>query len=209
MHDESVKMNYSFSLQKKMVLGVIVLALITYGCSAFFIFVVSDYVNGISDFWFTLIIFGLGVIWSGILGYFAARRISRPIEALARSMQTAAQGDLRVEFSGYHSNDEIKALAVSFNRMVDQLKGMVSDIATHFEETNLYVKELSQASESTAEQAETIASTIEDIARGAEQSAASVQSTVEAVESVTNMALEVDRYEKANLLHEKISRFTL
>lgn len=194
MEEKQVKSRYSFSLQKKMVVGVIILALITYGCSAFFIFVVSDYVDSISDVSFTLIIFGLGVIWSGILGYFAAKRISRPIRALAQSMQTAARGDLRVKFSGYQSDDEIKDLGNSFNQMVDQLRGMVNDIATHFEETHLHVKELSQASESTAEQAESIASTIEDIARGAEQSAASVQSTVEAVESVTHMAVEVDRY---------------
>lgn len=185
---------FKFSLQKKMVLGVIVLALITYGCSAFCLFVLAPYITWLTDFQYTAIIFSLGIIWSGILGYLAAKRISRPIRRLAEVMQRAAQGDLRVTFSGYRSDDEIKALGESFNEMVGQLKRMVSDIAHHFETTNHHVQELSQAAEATADQAEAISSTIEDIARGAERSAASIQSTAEAVDAVTQMAQEVDRY---------------
>ncbi|MDQ0339401.1 methyl-accepting chemotaxis protein [Caldalkalibacillus uzonensis] len=207
MKAEQAKQRYTFSLQKKMVSGIVVLALITYGCSAFFIFVVSDYVPWMTGLSFTLITFGLGVIWSGILGYFAARRITRPIQRLAQSMHTAATGDLRVKFEGYRSDDEIKALGQAFNQMVHQLQGMVGDISNHFKETNRQVQELSQASDSAAEQAEAISRTIEEIASGAERSASSVQATVEAVESVTAMAEEVDRYaeESKRLAEDMVS----
>ena len=68
------------------------------------------------------------VLWSLVLGavcfglaYFVARGIAQPIVALRAGMSLASQGDLthRVKPSG---TSEVRYLAASFNRMVEELQ---------------------------------------------------------------------------------------
>jgi methyl-accepting chemotaxis protein len=186
---------YTFSLQRKMVIGITLTALVTYGTSALFIFMLKDmipYLDEMSSAIFNIIVLSLGVIWSGIIGFFAARVLSKPIERLESTMHAAAKGDLTVKFDGYKSDDEIRALGEAFNKMLQSLRGMVQDITNNIEKTNQHVAELSGASHSAAEQAELINRTIEEIAIGAEKSASNVQTAVDSVQAVADMAEKVN-----------------
>lgn len=77
---------YRFGLRLKLVLFTTILAMITYSTSAFFLYFLYDYVT---EFWqvsmevYTFLILSLGIIWSGILAYFAARLITKPLNRLA------------------------------------------------------------------------------------------------------------------------------
>lgn len=189
------KRKYTFSIQRKMVLGILFTAIITYGTSALFIFYLREMIpffEEISRVLFTFIVLLLGVIWSGIIGFFASRLLSKPIERLEATMNAAAKGDLTVEFKGYSSDDEIKALGEAFNKMLHSLRMIVQDITDNIDKTNQHVSELSEASNSAAEQAELINRTIEEIAVGAEKSASSVQAAVDSVQDVAEMAEKVN-----------------
>ncbi|WP_223701040.1 methyl-accepting chemotaxis protein [Sutcliffiella deserti] len=187
---------YKFGLRYKLVLFATVLAAITYTVSGLFIYVVADYVEDfISPGVFTTLTLILGVAWSGILAYFAARVITKPLQQLEEVAQRVANGDLSEDVPVSDSRDEISAVGDAFNLMLHNLRGMVKSIDNHFQQTNSKVEEISDVSMSASEQAENISLTIEEIAKGAESSASSIQDTAESVEEVIKIADEV--HEKA------------
>ncbi|CAG9620125.1 methyl-accepting chemotaxis protein [Sutcliffiella rhizosphaerae] len=190
------KGKYRYGLRFKLVLFITILALITYSISGVFIYVVANYVeNFIEVGVFTIITLVLGVAWSGILAFFAARYITKPLQNLEAVAQKAANGDLTIDVPVSTSRDEISALGSAFNLMLHNLRDMVKTIDQTFEKTNKKVEEISEVSISASEQAESISLTIEEIAKGAESSASSVQDTAESVEDVIKIADEV--HEKA------------
>jgi signal transduction histidine kinase len=67
-----------------------------------------------------LLVGGSGIILAILLSSWAAARVTRPVEQLARAAQSVADGhwDTRVEVSG---RDEVSQLAESFNRMTAEL----------------------------------------------------------------------------------------
>ncbi len=175
-------------------LGISGLALITYGTSAFFIFFLADYLQGLfnvdSDV-FIVITLVLGVTWCGILGFLAAPLITKPLHQLEEAARKAAAGDIKVDVAISKSDDEIRALGLAFNEMLTSLRGMVKDIEENFEQTNQKVSEITGASELASEKAENISRTIEEIAKGAEGSANAIQNTAESMEDVSTIAMKV------------------
>ena len=67
-----------------------------------------------------LLVGGTGIVFAILLSSWAAARVTRPVERLARAAQEVATGhwDARVEVRG---DDELAQLAESFNRMTSEL----------------------------------------------------------------------------------------
>ncbi|SHG89796.1 methyl-accepting chemotaxis protein [Ornithinibacillus halophilus] len=198
------KKKYKFSLRLKLMLFTTILALITYSTSAVFLYFVYDHVV---NFWqvsfevFTIITLLLGIIWSGILAYFAARVITKRLDQLEQVASRAANGDLNQSIEIGKSDDEIKALSIAFDTMLKNLKEMVHNIDVNFETTNKSVIQMKHASEQVSQHSEQISASIDDISRGAESSSEAIQTTVEAVEEATELAEKVQ--EKAAQSREK------
>lgn len=79
---------YTFSLQKKLAIFATVLAIITYSTSAFYIYVLYDYIKQWLPFsknTFTIVTLLLGIFWSSVLAYFAARLITKPLSQLEQA----------------------------------------------------------------------------------------------------------------------------
>ncbi|QOY37250.1 methyl-accepting chemotaxis protein [Anaerobacillus isosaccharinicus] len=193
------KKKYKFSLRKKMVVGISTVAAVTYATSAFFIFYLSELLGsqlGVNEDIFTVITLVLGVFWCGILGFFAAGLITKPLTKLEAASRKVANGDIRVDVEVTKSDDEIRALGLAYQEMVHNLRGMVSDIGTNFELTNEKVSEIKTASQAAALQAENIGRTVDEIAVGAENSASAIQNTAESMEDVMQLADQVQ--ERAN-----------
>lgn len=184
---------YKFSLRKKLVYFTTLLALITYSTSAFFIYILYPlfFKNIINQFVFTIGTLALGIIWSGILAFFAAFFIVRPLKDLEQAAMQAASGDITKNVKVSKSDDEIRAVGLAFNYMLDNLRKMVRQIENNFSETNEKVLLISQESRKATEQAENIAKTITEISKGAENSAESIQNTAESIEDVIKIAMEV------------------
>ncbi|MEN2465339.1 HAMP domain-containing methyl-accepting chemotaxis protein [Ornithinibacillus sp. JPR2-1] len=195
---------YRFGLRLKLVLFTTILAMITYSTSAFFLYFLYDYVT---EFWqvsmevYTFLILSLGIIWSGILAYFAARLITKPLNRLAEVASEVANGNLNQEVEIPSSDDEIRELSTSFAAMVTNLKEIVHNIDVHFNNTNQSVVQLREASSLVSQHSEQISASVEDISKGAENSSEAIQQTVEAVEEATALAEKVQ--EKAGQSKEK------
>ncbi|MGG3687641.1 methyl-accepting chemotaxis protein [Caldifermentibacillus hisashii] len=184
---------YKFSLRKKLVYFTTLLALITYSTSAFFIYILYPlfFENIINQFVFTIGTLALGIIWSGILAFLAAFFIVRPLKDLEQAAMQAASGEITKDVKVSKSDDEIRAVGLAFNYMLENLRKMVRQIENNFSETNEKVLLISRESRKATEQAENIAKTITEISKGAENSAESIQNTAESIEDVIKIAMEV------------------
>lgn len=191
------KRKYRASIQKKLFFGVSGLAIVTFGFSALFIFVLSDHIqNWLGWSSETLIILTLlkGVFWSGVLGYWAAQFIAKPLREVENAAIRAAEGNLQADVVVSKSDDEIRALGLAYNKMLRSLRGMVQDIDDNFNETNTQVRQISAASEGVASKAHQMGLTMDEIAKGSESSAVAIQNTAASIEEVTRIAGEVQQH---------------
>lgn len=184
---------YKFGIRKKLVWFTTILAIITYSTSAFFIYVLYPmfFQHVINQFVFTIGTLTLGIIWSGILACFAGIIIVKPLQELEKAAMQAASGDITQNVNVSKSDDEIRAVGLAFNYMLENIRKMVRQIEHNFTETNEKVLVISQESRKATEQAEHIEGTIREISKGAENSAESIQSTAESIEDVIKIAMEV------------------
>lgn len=200
------KRKHKFSLTKKIVYGIMTLALVTYSTSAFFIFFLKDLIA--PDMPEVLFVSGtllLGIIWSGILGFFAAKFITRPLVELEEAARQVATGDLRQNVKIPKSNDEIRALGLAFQSMLENLRSMVQNIEQNFQQTRANVSELTHSSETAADSAETIARTVEEIAVGAEKQSELTVRTAELILEATDLAEKVnDRVRESTSLSKEM-----
>ena len=126
-------------LRKQLVLFTTVLAVITYTTSAIFIYIVYPLVKESLPFGEATFNIGtllLGVIWSGILAFFAAGFIIKPLQRLKMAALEAAQGDISQDIELPKSDNEIRSLGVAFNGMLASLRNMVKIIDENVTETN-------------------------------------------------------------------------
>ena len=199
--EEKKKKKHAFGLQKKIVLFVTILAVITYTTSAVFINYIQPIIlDGSTDsVGFEILMYALGILWSAVLAYFFSGLIIKPLYNLEKVATLASEGKIGTDVTIPKSKDEIQSVAVAFQSMLVNLREMVQSIEDNFEKTNSTVQQLSIESTSASDQAEAIAATIAQISEGAEQSAVAVQETAESVEDVRMLASEVNkRVEKSS-----------
>lgn len=178
-----------FGLIKKMVFGITCVSLVTYGTSGFFIFVLKDYLAPqMNDWLYICIILALGIFWTGLLGWLAARYLVKPLMQLTTAVNEAATGRLTVTIPEHQSQDEIRILNVSFAKMLENLKLIITEITNNSSSTNRNASDLSNALLQAAHQVESISNTIIDISKGADLQAKSTQNTFATVERITEAA---------------------
>lgn len=187
------KKPFSFSLRIQLMLFTTILAFITYSTSVVFIYgfyeYVDDYVNRTI---YNIIIMLLGVIWSGVLAYFAADFLIKPLRKLEEAAHKAAEGDIREDVPLPKTDDEIRSLSVAFNTMLGNLRTMVKNIDTTFTYTNIQVENIREQTSEATKQAKGVSATLAEISSGAEQSAASIQTIVSTVDTTISIASEVE-----------------
>ncbi|WHY34069.1 HAMP domain-containing methyl-accepting chemotaxis protein [Cytobacillus firmus] len=195
------KKGYKFGLRKKLVLFITSLAIITYTTSAVFLYFLFPSIEEMLPFGeavFTFLTLAMGIFWSGVLAFFAAGFIIKPLQKLEKTALMAANGDIGQDAELSKSDDEIRSLGIAFNHMLFNLRDMVQKIDENFKETNEKVIAMSSESSAAAEQADSIARTISEISQGADSSAVSIQSTAESMEDVLRIAQEVQDTAKAS-----------
>lgn len=194
---------YKFSLRGKLALFITLLAIITYSTSAFFMYVIYPSVSTIveiSSFVFNIITLLLGIFWSGVLAYFAASFITKPLKRLEKGALQVAHGDINHDVELAKSNDEVKSLGIAFNHMLYNLREMVQHIEHNFNKTNNTVQTIEEESEKAKQQIAAISQAMSEIADGAEVSAQSVQDASELVEDSMKIAYQVE--DKASVLKD-------
>ena len=182
-----------FNLRRKLVLFVGILALITYSVSFVFIeFLQPMFFENINANLFQIITYSLGIAWSCILAAIFSIIIVRPLQKLEQSAALVAEGKIGQEVEMPLTNDEIRSVAIAFQKMLDNLRHMIDGIEKNYIITNEKIEELSDSTAVASYKAESIAHTVGQISRGAEASAIAVSETVEAISDVRELAQEVN-----------------
>ncbi|MEJ8306370.1 methyl-accepting chemotaxis protein [Saccharibacillus sacchari] len=166
------------NLGTKMVAGFVLISGITYATSAFFIFFLKDYLAGSMAEWlYTVIILLLGVFWSGVLGWFVSKLLTKPIVQLAKTAQEVSAGNLCVDVPKRSAQDEITVLNDAFRQMVGSLRDMVEDIASGAGVTSENVQMMSDAISEAAQQIEEISGGVDRIYEGVEHQQQSTENS--------------------------------
>ncbi|MBF8982411.1 methyl-accepting chemotaxis protein [Lutibacter sp. B2] len=117
----------------------------------------------------------ISVIISIILGslatYIIARQVRKYLEQVIKISDQVAQGDLTVNKIHYDGKDEIGQLASSINKMIDNFRRIINELATVSEEVNKQSESFTNIAEEVRGGSEQIAETMQQMAIGAEEQA--------------------------------------
>ncbi len=113
-----------------------------------------------------------------------ARSIARPINEIAEAAGEIAAGDLRVRSLSEDSQDEGGAVSRAFNRMVGDLRQMVTEISHAAERVAASSEQTFQTSEQVAQATQQIASAVQEVARGASEQSASAEEAAGVMEQL-------------------------
>lgn len=186
----------SFSLRLKLAIFATVLALVTYSVSALFIYIVHPFVT---QYWdvaapvLVLLTLFLGVLWTGILAFSAARFITKPLKDLEKVATKAADGSLEEEWEVIPSNDndEIGALTRAFQKMLHNLKSMISDIDANAKANDQYAKQIQSETMTASEKVIEIDGIMQTMAEGAQSTSGAVGSIVQSLDNATALSEDV------------------
>lgn len=113
------------------------------------------------------------------LSFYLTRSITRPVNALSGYLNQAAEGDLTIDNINVSTQDEIGVMAAAFNKMVENLKDMISQINT----TSATVASTSEQLAANANQAslatQQVAAAVGEVAKGNNEQTTNVNQTVE------------------------------
>lgn len=180
-------------LVRKIVIGISCVSIVTYGCSAFFIFYLKDWIApGMPDWSYLSVILCLGVLWSGILGWLGAAWLIKPLRRLTEAANEAAGGNLKVEIPLHPHQDEIRQLGLSFEKMIHGLRQMIHDVAENVAFTREQAESLRGGMDQAARQIERIADAAVAISGGAAEQAKAAAATRDAVLNIRNEAAAID-----------------
>jgi len=201
-------MKFKFSIMKKVVFGITVVSAVTYGTSAFFILVLMDYFKDyISEVWFIVMTLLLGIFWTGFLGWLAAKQLVNPLIQLMQTANRVSEGYLNVDVVPPRSDDELRALAVAFDKMIRQLRTIVEGIADNYKATHMHVGELGHAIEQATLHIQNITERVEKMSEGAENQSRSTSVMFESLELASKAAKEISELaEEARLSAVKMDQ---
>lgn len=116
------------------------------------------------------------------------RSVIQPLDQMIKTMEKVKDGDLTCQLP-IKSKDEIGVLAGSFNKMMEEMKGLIQNIQRAAAKSKNTSQTISKTSEEVGISSTEIAKTIQEIAAGSE-----------------NQAIEANKsFEVANLLANKIA----
>ncbi|NIK79689.1 methyl-accepting chemotaxis protein [Paenibacillus castaneae] len=183
----------TFSLVRKLVLGILIVSTVTYSTSAFFIFQLKPILApDMTDWIYITGVLVLGILWTCFLGWLAAQFLIRPLLRLTKVVDIVASGNLNITIPPYSFNDEIKQLHQSFQLMLNNLRQMIADVSDSVAVTDRSATTLGSAIGQATNQIETIALTIERMAEGAAIQADSAQQMLHSAEQTAETAQDIN-----------------
>jgi len=163
------------SIVRKMVLGITIVSTITYATSAIFILILGklSWFSSIPSWLFVVGTLAVGIFWTGLFGYAAARWMLKPLVSVTDTVTEAATGNLNVSAIEVRSRDEMYRLAEAVNKMLEQFRTIVNSIKSNSSLTDRHVQELQGAVNQTAVQLEGLTIQSEQITSGTSMQASS------------------------------------
>lgn len=161
----------------------------------------TPYEKMITDFKTNLAIFlVIEVLFSAVIIYYMARRITKPIEKLANAAVLVATGNLAVSIDN-DEKDETGLLAVAFTQMTDSLNQVIANIGTAANQVAAGSNQMSDASITLSQGTTEQASAIEQLAASIKEISSQTQLNAEHANEGRILAEEVKENATASKYH--------
>ncbi len=121
----------------------------------------------------------------GLIGYFAIRKLSRPIASVAAIASQIAAGQIVSTKIAYAGRDEIRLLINSFSIMSENLQKLISRTSQAINSVTTSSKHLASSSQQSALASEQIALSANEVATGSEKQMQTVTEAVTLVQAIT------------------------
>ncbi|MBP1999124.1 methyl-accepting chemotaxis protein [Paenibacillus shirakamiensis] len=168
------------SLGSKLVAAFVLISIVTFGTSAFFIFYLRSMIAASMQEWlYITVVLLLGILWSGILGWLISKWLTKPITELVFAAKEVSSGNLLVQLPVRQSEDEIAVLYRSFQMMTDSIKDMIHDISASSDVTSRNAETLKEAITQATTQIGQMSDVVDGIYAGVEKQRHSSQESLE------------------------------
>ncbi|WCK55656.1 methyl-accepting chemotaxis protein [Aneurinibacillus sp. Ricciae_BoGa-3] len=127
--------------------------------------------------YFLMIALGISLLIGAFIIWWIARKITQPIKQISVQAESVANGDLTIEHLELKSKDEIGRLSMSFNRMIDSLRSIVTEVNDSAILLSSSSEQLSASAEQSSKATEQVAYTMQELAAGTENQAAGINQT--------------------------------
>ena len=134
----------------------------------------------------TAIVSMIGIIIGIGAAVLMSALIAKPIGRISAAAGKIAEGDLTTDYINVKTNDEIKDLADSFNKMTESLRNVIAKVLEASHHVAASSQELSASSEEITSATEQVASTINELAIGAGRQAQDANETSRGVNEVVD-----------------------
>lgn len=142
---------------------------------------INEIISSFISLFFIVIVIAIAVALVLIVWYM--RRMKKRLETLTQAMGQAGEGDFTTTIEGL-GKDEIGVLALSFNRMSQNLKDLVRQGMHSSGKVTTATDQLSTIAQRTAEESTRIVSSMNEVAKGAENQTQSTTENAKAVEEI-------------------------
>ena len=130
-----------------------------------------------------------------LVGFVLIRRmaatIARPITQIADGAKRIADGDLTFERLDENSGDELGEVAKAFNRMVQDIKGMIGRIHGAAQEVSTAGEQMASTASQVSDATRQIAAAMQELAKGASQQSSGAEETAGYMEQLKVAAQQV------------------
>ncbi|MCX7843293.1 MAG: methyl-accepting chemotaxis protein [Clostridia bacterium] len=135
----------------------------------------------------TVLILAVVLTFCIIIALMITNRISKPLKNISQQADKVASGDLTVDEIVLKTKDELEVLGASFNKMVSNLKAMISKV----NESSSHVLQVSdllyQSATHSSAASEQISSSIQGIAEGSQNQAKLSEETAKTIDGMYNI----------------------
>lgn len=143
--------------------------------------------NGNQVLLWTMILTFVVICISVIVAIVLMNSIHGPIRRLSERIQVVAEGDFSHEDMKVTSNDEIGELTTTFNRMVKELRTLISQAYETTTQVSASAEDLTASSEETAQGSESITFSIQEVATASQKQLDSVNETIHTMNTLASI----------------------
>lgn len=135
----------------------------------------------------TMVLTFVVICISVIVAIVLMNSIHGPIRRLSERIQIVAEGDFSHEDMKVTSNDEIGELTTTFNRMVKELRTLISQAYETTTQVSASAEDLTASSEETAQGSESITFSIQEVAAASQKQLDSVNETIHTMNTLASI----------------------
>ncbi|MBP1934681.1 methyl-accepting chemotaxis protein [Ammoniphilus resinae] len=145
----------------------------------------------------------VGTILLGIVIFFIARALVRPIHKTVEQINQMAKGNLRVEKLEIKSKDEIAQLANAMNEMTENMRVLIQDAAGISDQVAASSEELIASTNEIKLGIEQVSATTEELAAGSTEQAQLSNDTFEKIQHVDQEMKQINQHTEKMTIRSK------